>query len=372
MKKSSFYRLIAVLIVLIIIVGAVLATAIGSDWYTKKDVRTWFDNWGKGTPAAEPTDSKDDETNNGDISNMLYVPETTKGNGVMLTSAVMPISADVTPKTSYLLKVVLEPAESQVTDFSWKMTFKNPSSEWATGKSVDDYIQGKVTGNNLQYEVTCKQTFSEPVNVTVTYDYNPDINATVELNYIKRLESVKVKGFDATKFGTGTSSNLSLEGVYGEGTVQGNLTITQSYGEIDTTYFNEITGQGIAGRLYAQAEGIQDTEDNSLQLYDDSSRKPSNSSSLILDIDKFLAHDITSAAMEYLKGAFVQAAKSETPSVRAVVKYTYSYSSKYSASGIAYSLYDDSSEIDTSISYFKNKYTDISSVKIEGDSNLYF
>lgn len=357
---KSFCAGVAILLVMAMFVGLCMQL------WAKDEYKP--SNWGV------PSETQD---NGNELNGGLIIPEVSEGSSIKLLSTPIPVElyseydiAPVSVQSAYTLTATITPAESNVSDFTWSVKFKNSSSTWARGKSIDSYVGLAVnTSDKLKCTVTCKQAFGEPVEISISYDYNPLITATVQADYIKRVEKVTVSGFDASKFNSGTACKLSLIPTYGVGTVQGDCSITSSWGELDTDYLNAITGNSQAGRFYSECENIADSDGDGLDFWDSSKKvnKTESSSSLALSVNSFLKYNIPSSAMDYLKAAFVQATKEiiNSSHLRAAVEYTYSYSTLYSSTGIAYSSYG---AID--ISKLDNPYTGLENVDIGPD--LYF
>ena len=59
------------------------------------------------------------------------------------------------------------------------MSFVNPSSSWASGKTVTDYVTVTPTSDGaLTANVECKQAFGEQIKVTVTSRENTNVYAS--------------------------------------------------------------------------------------------------------------------------------------------------------------------------------------------------
>ena len=74
---------------------------------------------------------------------------------------------------------------------TWSAAWTNPSSGWASGKNVTDYIT--VTPSGTSVTVTCKQAFGAQIELTCQSTLNESVNATATVDYRQRLQ-----GFDAT------------------------------------------------------------------------------------------------------------------------------------------------------------------------------
>ncbi len=75
---------------------------------------------------------------------------------------------------------------------TWEIFFNDPSSEWANGKTVTDYVTLTTeTENALSAVLTCLQPFGEPIIVKATSVYNPEYFATCTLGFEKKVEDVR-------------------------------------------------------------------------------------------------------------------------------------------------------------------------------------
>ena len=98
-----------------------------------------------------------------------------EGNGIKLMSAkIAPedyaangISAMA--ETAYQLTATVTPENATNKAVDWAVAFVNPSGEWATGKTVTDYVTVTPTADGaLTANVECVKDFGEQVRVTVT------------------------------------------------------------------------------------------------------------------------------------------------------------------------------------------------------------
>ena len=77
---------------------------------------------------------------------------------------------------------------STLKDLTWSVEFVNPNSEWASGKTLSDYIEVKPDTEyaNIAY-VRVYKAFSEQIRIVVASAYNPVISASVVCDYKARL-----------------------------------------------------------------------------------------------------------------------------------------------------------------------------------------
>lgn len=120
-----------------------------------------------------------------------------EGNGVEIKSAKIPAEqyaeygVSALAETAYTLTATITPADATNKAVDWTVAFANPSSAWANGKTVTDYVtvtpesDGALTAN-----VECLQDFGEQIIVTVTSRENDDISANCTVDYRKKVEDI--------------------------------------------------------------------------------------------------------------------------------------------------------------------------------------
>lgn len=189
MKKSV---VAAILIIVIIAAGVFGVTAYASDWY-RLPVEEWGDRLGIGTdkPADEekPDDEKpDDETPGGvvDGDGNEMDPES-----VNVMPAAMAFTSDRANNTVKIYATIT-PENATNQNVTWSVAWKNPSSSWARGKTVTDYVTVTPdSSNSRKATVTCVKAFSEQVIVTATAVGNTSVKKTCTVDYEKRMIGIQ-------------------------------------------------------------------------------------------------------------------------------------------------------------------------------------
>ena len=75
----------------------------------------------------------------------------------------------------------------------WSAAFKNPESEWASGKTLSEYITvTPAADGSLMASVTCYQAFGEQVILTVTSRENAEATASCTIDYKQQLVSYEL------------------------------------------------------------------------------------------------------------------------------------------------------------------------------------
>ena len=167
MKKSTMSAVAAVC------VAGALAVSLGavSDWYTNWDTSTWFGRGG-GSDVVQPDDPNKPDVGY-DTGHDGAIITVGGGNGIRLTSAKLPVSAYAAngvsqyADTAYILTATVSPSDATDTALDWSVAFVEPDSEWATGKTVTDYVTVTPTADGASTAaVECKQAFGEQIVVT--------------------------------------------------------------------------------------------------------------------------------------------------------------------------------------------------------------
>ena len=188
MKKSTMSAVAAVC------VAGALAVSLGavSDWYTNWDTSTWFGRGG-GQSTVQPDDPNKPDVGY-DTGHDGAIITVGGGNGIRLTSAKLPTSAyavnGVSPyaDTAYILTATITPSDATNTALDWSVAFVDPESEWATGKTVTDYVTVTPTADGASTAaVECKQAFGEQIVVTCKARSNAAVSASCSVDYTQKL-----------------------------------------------------------------------------------------------------------------------------------------------------------------------------------------
>ena len=151
--------------------------------------------------------------------------------GESVDSGVKVMSAKIAPE-NYAANGVSAQAETAYTltankAVDWAVSCVNPSSAWATGKTVTDYVTVTPTADGaLTANVECLQAFGEQIKVTVTSRNNAEATATCLVDYAER-----VAGYTLTL----TNGGVTISSSDPEYTVTGNSSVSISKGEYTKT-----------------------------------------------------------------------------------------------------------------------------------------
>lgn len=123
----------------------------------------------------------------------------------MAFSAAASTAAEI--NTSVTLTASYSPSGTTNKQTNWSVYFKNPSSSWANGKAVTDYVTVQSTGTNTA-KVTCLDSFGEQIIIKATSAADSSVYATTTVDFEKKVEDIR---FDLYCDGSLTSSLLQSQ-----------------------------------------------------------------------------------------------------------------------------------------------------------------
>ncbi len=231
--------------------------------------------WQKGNIVFNPVEQEqpnDEEDDGGAVINEG------ESNGIKLMSAkISPENYDefgISPmaETAYQLTATITPSDATDKTVDWSVSFVNPSSAWATGKTVTDYVTVTPTSDGaLTANVENLQAFGEQIKVTVTSRDNAEATAECVVDYVKRVTGISVElAYQAETINVNSSSeetvipssfaNLHCSGVTsveGVGTLSDEFTYTVKI-KGSSTVANAINS-GTLGQIVVSANEVDFT-----------------------------------------------------------------------------------------------------------------
>ena len=195
-------KIITSIVCLLLATAIVLTVGFGSSWGDNWKVKTWFNYWGKGAPTETKDPAEDKEEDKGDdtAETDSFVVSHFEPHGIELLSARLPRVAyeangvSALAQSAYVLTATLTPAYAENKAVDWGVAFVNPSSKWATGKNVTDYVTVTPESDGaLSATVANYAPFGEQILITVTSRDNPDASSRCSADYLQTLESVTLK-----------------------------------------------------------------------------------------------------------------------------------------------------------------------------------
>ena len=164
----------------------------------------------------------------------MIVDEST-GNGISLMSAKI-AAADydeygISPmaETAQRLTATITPADADNKAVDWAVAWKNPSSAWASGKTVADYVTVTPTSDGaLTANAECLKAFGEQIVITVTSRDNAEATASCTADYVKRVTNATVSiggGSSIICTSAGNDYDVNLDTTFSDGTLTSNVEI---------------------------------------------------------------------------------------------------------------------------------------------------
>lgn len=165
-NSNKFWTGFLAVLLVLVIAGTAALVGVLSDG---------FKNWDKFKTDDEQTEQPADDEQEETADNGGAIIGESVGSGVKVMSAkIAPenyaangVSAQA--ETAYTLTATVLPEKASNKAVDWAVSFVNPSSAWATGKTVTDYVTVTPTADGaLTANVECLQAFGEQIKVTVT------------------------------------------------------------------------------------------------------------------------------------------------------------------------------------------------------------
>ena len=204
-KRGGLARFWAVFMT--ILLAASIFFGIVTEGFKNWDASTWFK---KDAEKGTVIDGDGNEMNGDTVYNM-------PSNMVF-----RPALRGATPATSVTIKAVIEPLDATNQLVDWTIAFADPASEWASGKTLSDYVT--ITDTSELTTVTFKQAFGEQIIITVTSQDNPEYTDTCTVDCSQKLGSAYVTyaagaGLEGDTIvtlnnATGTASNWAIFKAY--------------------------------------------------------------------------------------------------------------------------------------------------------------
>ena len=184
-KKKSRFNVAG--IIALIVAAAVTVTTLGVGTSGFKD---W--SFSRFFPKSEvqeqqPDDEQPDENEQAD-NTVITVSEE---HGLKLMSATIApenyaeYGVSTYAESAFSLTVTITPSNATYQAVDMTLKWKNSQSEWASGKSVSDYLTiNQTSDGSLTATGTVLQAFSEPIEITATLRGQEEITAKAQVDYV--------------------------------------------------------------------------------------------------------------------------------------------------------------------------------------------
>lgn len=109
------------------------------------------------------------------------------------------------------LTATVEPADANQ-NVDWSVAFVDQSEDWATGKTVTDYISvSTATSGSTTATVTCKKPFSSQIKIICTSQENTDISAECTVDFMQAIKNVSLTYGDDLPINLGGITDIEVE-----------------------------------------------------------------------------------------------------------------------------------------------------------------
>lgn len=198
---SDHRKWIAVTLAILFII-AVIVTGVLTDWFSNWNKYCLFGhNYGEDGLCVRCGEAKA----GGEVEKVEPVVDDNGGmqsaqaanNGIRLMSAAIPreqfgdYGIMSIAESAQQLTAIIEPADATNKAVDWSIAWKNPSSAFASGKTVTDYVTVTPTEDGaLTANVQCLQAFGEQIEIKCTSFDDTSKFATCNVDYKKRITGV--------------------------------------------------------------------------------------------------------------------------------------------------------------------------------------
>lgn len=196
-------------------------------WFKNGNLSTW--HWSDKSPADNDGNGEDKDPSDDKLVN------SGENKGILLRASRISseqyedYGIDEKANTAYnITATVNEDAgdKSVVGSVSWK----DNASSWATGKNIADYVTlNQTVQYGLEFTLTVKQPFGEPVMIKVASCVDGGIYGTAQVDHLKELELFTATlnpsyGSDLGRVNVGDKMNtVEITPKFGVGTIQGTI-----------------------------------------------------------------------------------------------------------------------------------------------------
>lgn len=182
MKKSTISAIAAVSVAgaLVIGLGAV------SSWFTNWNVKTWFGRGGDSSTEQPETPKTDELVKVVDQSGIKLMAkavavEDYEANGIASEA-----------EYSYTLTATVSPEFADNKALDWSVSWVNENSEFASGKTVTDYVKVVELSDGTSARIDCYQPFGSQISVRCVSQDNPNAYGVCLVDFQKKLVGVTV------------------------------------------------------------------------------------------------------------------------------------------------------------------------------------
>ncbi len=158
---------------------------------------------------------KDKDQENNTINNDSMLLGEKESKNIKLASVAIPqeqysdYGIATVAETAKQITATIVPTFATNKAVDWFIVWTNPSSSWANGKTVTDYVTLQpVSNGSLTANVSCLKPFGEQVTITVKSRENAEIKASCTADYAKRITAITFTAADVEFPSTGYTVNF--------------------------------------------------------------------------------------------------------------------------------------------------------------------
>ena len=115
------------------------------------------------------------------------------------------------PSKSVTITATPTPADAAQYGVKWEVSWKNPSSSWASGKNVSSYVTFNTSESTSKITIALKAAFGEQIIVKATSLDNPEVSATCTIDYAQRVTGINLSIGNVTCVMGGGKTNVKFE-----------------------------------------------------------------------------------------------------------------------------------------------------------------
>lgn len=165
---------------IVMVIAILLALALAGGWIAQTVVSK-----GKAPVLAQTSENAKDG---------MQVDLENNNNEVQLMSALIAeedygeYGVSALAESAYTLNATVTPDNAKNKGLIWSLSFVNPTSSWANGKTPSSYVT--MTSSGTQATLSCTQAFGEPIYVTATSTVDSTKSARCTLQYKQKIASL--------------------------------------------------------------------------------------------------------------------------------------------------------------------------------------
>lgn len=194
-----------------LVVVILLAVIGGAVWLgiETKGFKDWSSFKGDDKATEEPAEVPDGDVTDGE-GNAL-----TSGTTYALPMAMVYAATTEESETAsegITVQATVLPVTAIDKNVTWSVSFANAESEWATGKTAEDYLTvTRSEEDSRTVTLVCNEAFGEQILLTATSVSDPTKSATCTVDFAQQIESVTVRiGNVETVLGGDTNVTIDI------------------------------------------------------------------------------------------------------------------------------------------------------------------